>query len=91
MGTIKPSEELDVWETARNLVRNIHRLTKGNAFSSDFALRDQIRRASTSIMSNIAEGYQSQTKNTFVRHFGIAKGSAVRLDRNCVSLLTKTI
>ena len=76
MGTIKSFEEFKVWKTARDVTRNIYRLTKGNAFACDFALRDQIRRASISIMSNIAEGYESQTRNVFIRHLGIAKGSA---------------
>jgi four helix bundle protein len=76
MGTIKSFEEFKVYETAREITRNIYRLTKKNAFARDFALRDQIRRAAISILSNIAEGYESQTRNTFLRHLGIAKGSA---------------
>ncbi len=76
MGSIKSFEEFEVWKTAREITRRIYNLTKQKAFSGDFALRDQIRRASTSIMSNIAEGYEGQTESIFVRHLGIAKGSA---------------
>ena len=51
-------------------------MERRKAFAADFALRDQLRRASISIISNIAEGYESQTNIIFVRHLGIAKGSA---------------
>ncbi len=62
-------------------------------FAKDWALRDQICRAAASIMSNIAEGYESQTESVFIRHLGIAKGSAgevrsqlyVALDQNYIS------
>ena len=76
MGTIKSFEEFEVWNTARDITCRIYSLTKLKAFSADFALRDQIRRASISIMFNIAEGYESQTESVFVKHLGIAKGSA---------------
>jgi four helix bundle protein len=76
MGTIKSFEEFEVWKTAREITYRIYSLSKKKLLVGDFALRDQIRRASISIMSNIAEGYESQTENIFIRHLGIAKGSA---------------
>ena len=76
MGTIKLFEEFDVWKTGRDIARRIYSLTRQKSFAGDFALSDQIRRASISIMSNIAEGYESQTKKTFIRHLAIAKASA---------------
>jgi four helix bundle protein len=76
MGSVKSFEEFEVWVAAREITCRIYLLTVGKAFAGDFALKDQIRRASISIMSNIAEGYESQTRHTFVRHLGIAKGSA---------------
>ncbi len=42
-------------------------------------MKDQVCRAAVSIMSNIAEGYESQTEAVFVRYLGIAKGSAGEL------------
>ena len=63
-------------QPAREINRQVYCLTRGKAFSKDFALKNQIRSASISIMSNIAEGHESQTGNTFIRHLGIAKGSA---------------
>jgi four helix bundle protein len=45
-------------------------------FSRDFGLKDQMRRASVSIMSNVAEGFESQTQAQFIRYLGLAKASA---------------
>ena len=53
---VKLFEDLEVWKEARRLTQRIYQLTKNENFSKDFALRDQIRRAAVSIMSNIAEG-----------------------------------
>ena len=75
MGTIKSFEDYEIWKTAREITRQVYCLTRGKAFSKDYALRNQICSASISIMSNIAEGHESQTGNTFIRHLGIAKGS----------------
>ena len=76
MGTIKSFEEFEVWGTAREITQKIYRLTKRKALAGDFGFKNQICRASVSIMSNIAEGYESQTESVFIRHLGIAKGSA---------------
>jgi four helix bundle protein len=76
MGSVKSVEEFEVWMTAREITRQIYFLRAGKAFSADFALKNQIRRAAISIISNIAEGYESQTRHIFIRHLGIAKGSA---------------
>jgi len=93
MGTIKLFEEFEVWKTGREIARRIYRLTRQEGLAGDFALTDQIRRAGISIMSNVAEGYESQTKKTFIRHLAIAKGSAgevrsqlyVALDQNYIT------
>ena len=76
MGTIKSFEEFEIWVTERQITRQVYDLSKRGALKNDFALRNQICRASISIMSNIAEGYESQTESVFIRHLGIAKGSA---------------
>ena len=54
----------------------IYEFTDEGKFARDFGLKDQIRRASVSIMSNIAEGFESQTQIQFIRYLGIAKASA---------------
>jgi four helix bundle protein len=51
-------------------------LTEEGKFSRDFGLKDQIRRAAVSVMSNIAEGFESQTQAQFIRYLGLAKASA---------------
>jgi four helix bundle protein len=50
-------EELEIWQEARRLTKEIYRLTAGAKFSRDFSLRVQIQRAAVSVMSNIAEGF----------------------------------
>jgi len=76
MGSIKSFEEFEVWKTGREIARQVYSLSRRTAFAADFGLKDQICRASVSIISNIAEGYESQTNNLFIRHLRIAKGSA---------------
>lgn len=76
MATAKRFEELEVWQRAKELTNLIYKYSSDNAFFRDFGLRDQIRRASVSIMSNIAEGFESQTQSIFIQYLGRAKGSA---------------
>lgn len=76
MPTIKRFEEIEAWQTARDLTKTIYAVTEQGKFARDFGLRDQIRRASVSVMSNIAEGFESQTQQQFIRYLSIAKASA---------------
>jgi len=76
MPTISRFEEIEAWKTARELTNLVYKLTIQDKFSRDFGLRDQIRRAAVSVMSNIAEGFESQTQAQFIRYLGIAKASA---------------
>ena len=76
MPTITRFEEIEAWQTARELTKLIYSVTDEGKLSRDFGLKDQIRRASVSIMSNIAEGFESQTQVLFIRYLGIAKASA---------------
>ena len=55
MATFKRFEEIECWKRARELTRRIYEITGRPAFSRDFGLKDQIRRASVSVMSNIAK------------------------------------
>ncbi|MGB9716177.1 MAG: four helix bundle protein [Thermodesulfovibrionales bacterium] len=72
----KSFEDLPVWQKSRELVRYIYSLTKKEAFSRDFSLVDQIRRASTSVMNNIAEGFERGSNTEFIQFLYISKGSA---------------
>lgn len=68
-------EELPVWILARGLVKSIYQITGMGDFSSDFGLKDQIRRASISLLSNIAEGFEHETQAQFISYLGRAKAS----------------
>jgi len=76
MATIRAVEEIEAWQKARELVRAVYEMSKTGAFSRDFGLRDQIRRASVSVISNIAEGFERGGKAEFVQFLSMAKGSA---------------
>ncbi|HMX74598.1 MAG TPA: four helix bundle protein [Anaerolineales bacterium] len=76
MPTIRRFEEIEAWQTARELTRLVYSITEEGKFAKDFGLKDQIRRACVSIMSNIAEGFESKTQPAFIRYLGIAKASA---------------
>jgi four helix bundle protein len=70
---------LKVWKQSKELAVNIYKLTGEGAFIKDFGLKDQIRRASVSIPSNIAEGDNLDTDKQSIRHFYIARGSVAEL------------
>jgi four helix bundle protein len=72
-------EDLEVWRDAFELSFEIYRASGRDAFVRDFALRDQIRRASISVSSNIAEGFESRTDPMFREYLGRAKASAGEL------------
>jgi four helix bundle protein len=72
---VKNFEDLEVWKDARLLTKAIYRMTKEGGFAKDFALRDQIRRASMSIMSNIAEGFERGGNQEFMQFLYVAKAS----------------
>ncbi len=76
MPTIRRFEEIEAWKTARELAKLIYALSNQGKFERDFGLKDQIRRASISVMSNIAEGFESKTQPQFIKYLGYAKASA---------------
>ncbi|HMO04534.1 MAG TPA: four helix bundle protein [Kiritimatiellia bacterium] len=69
-------EELECWQIARSLSREIYALTACDSCRKDFAYVDQIRRASVSIMNNVAEGYERGSDKEFVKFLYIARASA---------------
>ncbi len=76
MTGFKSFEEIGAWQKARELTNNIYAVTRQGEFARDYGLRDQIQRASVSIMSNIAEGFERSGQKEFHRFLSIAKGSA---------------
>ena len=75
MSKIERFEDIDCWKKARELTKSIYSISLGLKFSKDFPLRDQLRRASISILSNIAEGFERDGNKEFVQFLSIAKGS----------------
>ncbi|MBZ5552563.1 MAG: four helix bundle protein [Acidobacteriia bacterium] len=74
--TVHRFEDLKCWQEARELTKLIYGLTKSGGIHRDFGLRDQMRRASVSIMANIAEGFQRRAGREFVQFLYIAMASA---------------
>ena len=71
----KRFEELPCWKDARTLCSLIYNLINQKAFTKDFSLKDQILRASGSIMDNIAEGFDDGSSREFIRFLGYAMRS----------------
>ena len=76
MAVIAKFEDILAWQQARILTKSLYAITSSPAFRQDRALRDQLRRAAVSVMSNIAEGFERNGDREFVQFLAIAKGSA---------------
>ncbi|RTY89333.1 four helix bundle protein [Flavobacterium sp. GT3R68] len=95
MGKFNSFEEINSWQKARLFNKRIYEITENQTFKKDFDLTRQIRRASISISSNIAEGFERSTDIEFVYFLYIAKASAgevrsqlyLALDLNYISKL----
>ncbi len=79
MGGFGKFEDIQAWQKARVLTRLVYQATASEAFKNDYGLRDQIRRASVSIMANIAEGHGRLSDREFANFLNIARGSAAEL------------
>lgn len=75
MSTFKKFEEIQAWQKARTLTKDIYLLSGSDEFGKDFDLRRQIRRSSMSIMANIAEGQGRRTDKDFANFLNMALGS----------------
>ena len=72
---IERFEDIQGWQEARNLTKIIYELTKKLSFRRDRGLCRQIQEASVSVMSNIAEGFDRQSKKEFIKFLYYASGS----------------
>ena len=79
MSKIERFEDIQAWKKARELNKEIYDTTQNSCFAKDFSLRDQIRKASVSIMANIAEGFGRRSKKEFINFLNIAHGSAAEV------------
>lgn len=75
MAKVERFEDLIAWQKARELTQAIYQATREDTFAKDFGLRNQIQRATVSIMSNIAEGFERNRPNEFHQFLSVAKGS----------------
>lgn len=75
MATFKRFEDIQAWQKSRRVTRKIYEATATDRFARDFGLRDQIQRASISIMANIAEGFGRHTDKDFANFLSMAHAS----------------
>jgi len=76
---VEKFEDLRVWQSAFALSKEIYQITSDGAFARDFGLRDQMRRAAVSVMSNIAEGFERHSNKDFSRFLAISRGSCAEV------------
>ena len=79
MATIKSFEEIEAWQKSRELTRDVYAASNTGLFAKDYGLRDQIRRAAVSIMSNTAEGFERGGDKEFGQFIAQAKGSSAEV------------
>ena len=76
---IERFEDFIAWQKAPKLTADIYRVTSEGSFARDFGLKDQIRRAAVSSMSNLAEGFERGRPTGFHQFLSIAKASCAEL------------
>ena len=89
MATIRRFEDLEIWQIARQLNKEIIELTKTTELRRDFGLKDQIMRSSESVMNNIAEGFGRASRLEFIQFLSISRGSANELKSQLTQGLDK--
>lgn len=77
---LKSYRELEVWQEAMDLAEGIYRVSAGFPPAERNGLTSQIRRASVSVPSNIAEGHARPTTRDFLRFLGISLGSLAEME-----------
>ena len=75
MGTLQNFEEMEIWQEARRLFKRVINLTEDGPVCSDFRFKSQIRQAAGSIMDNIAEGFERDSRLEIINHLSYSKGS----------------
>jgi len=79
MSKIEKFEDIESWQKSRVLANDIFDKTNKGKFAKDFGLRDQIQRASVSIMANIAEGFGSETHKEFLQFLNYSRRSLLEV------------
>ena len=76
MATITKFEDLEIWQEARKLAKEVFILSKETDLKTDFRFKEQIKASSGSVMDNIAEGFERDGNLEFRQFLSVAKGSA---------------
>ncbi len=79
MPGIQRFEDIRAWQEARQLVRQVYKMSNAGKFARDFGLRDQIQRAAVSVMTNIAEGFGARSNPSFRQFLTFAQRSALEV------------
>ncbi len=90
MATFTRFEEIEAWQTGRQLRRLVYTYTRKPAFAADRDLVGQIRRAAQSVTSNIAEGHERGGNREFQQFLWIAKGSAAEVQDQLYTAIDET-
>jgi len=91
MATFKTFEDIEAWQRSRELTKSIYKVTSQGTFARDFGLRNQIRKASISIMSNIAEGFERSGNKSSFSSWPRLRDQRVKYERSCTLPLIKAI
>lgn len=81
---VKTYKELLVWQKSREIVKDVYKICGSLPQDEVYGLISQIKRASVSIPSNIAEGYRRNNRREYVQFLGIAAGSAAELETQLI-------
>ena len=79
MDTFKTFEDIEAWQLARKLAKEVFFIIKGKSFANDFGLINQMKDSSGSVMDNIAEGFERGGNREFIQFLSFAKGSCGEL------------
>ncbi|THV61656.1 four helix bundle protein [Flagellimonas alvinocaridis] len=91
MGRIEKFEDLEVWQLARTICKEIENLFGTTPLGKNFSLRDQMERSSGSIMDNIAEGFGRDGNREFHNFLSYSKASCSELKSQLYRALDKKL
>lgn len=91
MGTVKKFEDLEIWNKAREICRDIYEIKERTDLKTGYKLYNQINGSTGSTMDNIAEGFERNGNKQFHQFLSIAKAPAESPDHNYIGFLTEGI